>query len=200
MGNRNDLRVKRTELYIKNAFLHLLNEQPFEKIQVNDIAQRAMINRSTFYLHYRDKYDLLEQLKEQLIQDIASFTASLTRDMVIVCQQEHTPLPHLLALLSYVETLPAFFRLAADSDSSFYSRMGQITQEKFIAIFPELQQNALPSAYGNALLTSLLRCVIDQWISRDMKESKEQIALLLTRILLADKAILNDISSSDPQT
>ena len=193
MGNHSDLRVKRTELYIKNAFLHLLSEQSFEKIQVNDIAQRAMINRSTFYLHYRDKYDLLEQLKEQLIQDIAGYTDSLNRDMVFVCRQEHTPLPHLLALLSYVETFPAFFQLAADSDPSFYRRIGQITQQKLSQLFPELQPNVLPPAYSEALLTSLLHCVIGQWITRDLAESKEQVALLMTRILLADKPISGDM-------
>lgn len=198
MENRCDLRIQRTELFIKNAFLHLLEEQPFEKIQVNDIARRAMINRSTFYLHYRDKYDLLNQLKAQLIQEIAGFTDALTRDIVIVCRQTHTPLPHLLALLSYVEDLPAFFRLVADRDPSFYHRIGQLTQQKVLFLFPELQQGALPEEYGEAILTSLLRCVIEQWISRDLKESKEQVALLLTRILLANKPALGIITSPPP--
>ncbi|MBQ0037168.1 MAG: TetR family transcriptional regulator [Clostridiales bacterium] len=199
MGNQHDLRVQRTELFIKNAFLHLLDEQPFEKIQVNDIAQRAMINRSTFYLHYRDKYDLLEQLKAQMIRDIGGFTDSLTREMVLVCRQEHTPLPHLLALLAYVETLPAFFRLVADNDPSFYRRIGQPAQQKIAELFPELQNDALPPAYGEAILTSLLRCVIEQWISRDLKEPKEDVALLLTQIILADKLALYQLSSAAPQ-
>ncbi|MEF2965636.1 helix-turn-helix domain-containing protein [Paenibacillus sp. M1] len=44
----------------------LLADNSFDKITVRDIVQKAGISRSTFYLHFKDKLDLLEQLTEQI--------------------------------------------------------------------------------------------------------------------------------------
>ena len=53
-----DLRIKRTQKSIKNAFYELIEEKGFDHISVKDITERAMISRNTFYLHYNDKFDL----------------------------------------------------------------------------------------------------------------------------------------------
>jgi len=55
-----DLRVRRTRMMIEKAFLELLMEQGFQSITVQDIADRAMVNRATFYDHFTDKYELFE--------------------------------------------------------------------------------------------------------------------------------------------
>ena len=53
-----DLRVKRSRKNLIDALLALMQEQPFQKITVQDITEQAMVNRSTFYAHFKDKYDL----------------------------------------------------------------------------------------------------------------------------------------------
>lgn len=58
----NDLRYIKTENAIKEAFFDLLADDSFEKITVKDITEKAMINRNTFYLHYRDKFDLINSI------------------------------------------------------------------------------------------------------------------------------------------
>ena len=55
-----DLRIKRTQKSIKNAFYELIEEKGFDHISVKDITERAMISRNTFYLHYNDKFDFRE--------------------------------------------------------------------------------------------------------------------------------------------
>ena len=55
-----DLRVRRTRLMLTNAFMELLKEQTFQSITVQDIADRAMVNRATFYDHFTDKIALFE--------------------------------------------------------------------------------------------------------------------------------------------
>lgn len=59
MENSTDLRVRRTKKMVGEAFIELMQEKGFDEITVKDIADRAFINRNTFYLHYRDKNDLL---------------------------------------------------------------------------------------------------------------------------------------------
>ena len=53
-----DLRIEKTEKGIKNAFIELRSKKPLEKITVRELCEIARINKSTFYSHYKDIYDL----------------------------------------------------------------------------------------------------------------------------------------------
>jgi AcrR family transcriptional regulator len=55
-----DLRVRRTRHLVQQAFWELMMEKSFLSITVQDISERAMVNRATFYDHFVDKYALLE--------------------------------------------------------------------------------------------------------------------------------------------
>ena len=62
------LQYARTDRDINEAFLKLLQVKAFEKITVGDIIAEAMVNRSTFYQHYQDKYAVLETLQKQYLE------------------------------------------------------------------------------------------------------------------------------------
>jgi AcrR family transcriptional regulator len=55
-----DLRIRRTRLLLQQAFTQLMTEKQFQSITVQEITDRAMVHRATFYDHFVDKYDLLE--------------------------------------------------------------------------------------------------------------------------------------------
>ncbi len=67
-----DLRVRRTKKLLIEALMSLLQEMAFEKISVNDICERAMVHRATFYNHFSDKADLfnyaLDELEEEMFE------------------------------------------------------------------------------------------------------------------------------------
>ena len=68
-----DLRVKRTHHLLRQALMELMPEKGFQAITVQDIADRAMINRATFYEHFSDKYALLEySLRDLFSKTLAS--------------------------------------------------------------------------------------------------------------------------------
>ncbi|MEC0724665.1 TetR/AcrR family transcriptional regulator [Bacillus spizizenii] len=73
MEARKDLRVIKTNINIRNTFIKLLNEKDFNSITVQNILDRALINRTTFYKHYRDKYDLAEKITNDFLEDFKSF-------------------------------------------------------------------------------------------------------------------------------
>ena len=66
-----DLRTRRTRLALRDALLDLIQTKGFDAIVVQDLADRAMINRVTFYKHYRDKYDLLEHTMQDLLAELS---------------------------------------------------------------------------------------------------------------------------------
>ncbi|PQP81317.1 TetR family transcriptional regulator [Paenibacillus sp. PCH8] len=65
-----DPRILRTRKLIRDAFVDLLQEMDIEKLSVNRIAERATINRVTFYLHYRDITDMMEKMADEMIEHI----------------------------------------------------------------------------------------------------------------------------------
>ncbi len=71
---KEDLRIRKTKASLYKSLLQLMEDTPFEEIKVNRICQLSMINRSTFYDHFNDKYELLasliEDLKTELIEHI----------------------------------------------------------------------------------------------------------------------------------
>ena len=65
MKEKTDLRIIKTKKILFDALLKLMKKKNFEKIKIADICEEALINRSTFYAHYEDKYELLMALFEE---------------------------------------------------------------------------------------------------------------------------------------
>ena len=65
-----DLRVEKTIKSIFNTFLEMRAKNPLEKISVTELSEKAMINKATFYLHFKDIYDLSDCLESELVNSI----------------------------------------------------------------------------------------------------------------------------------
>ena len=62
-------RGKQAKARIRQAFTKLLREKPIQRIAVKELCQEAGVNRSTFYAHYQDIYDLLTKIEEDMLED-----------------------------------------------------------------------------------------------------------------------------------
>ena len=103
-----DPRIKRTRQLLQQALLDLMGETSFEAITVKEIAERATLNRVTFYAHFQDKYALLEytvrqmirqQLRGQVPEGAPYNPQNLSRLVLTVCEflaemERHCPPPH----------------------------------------------------------------------------------------------------------
>lgn len=67
---KTDPRVLRTRALLRNALMDLIPEKGYDAITVKDIAERATLNRATFYLHYRDKDDLLYHGMREVLDEL----------------------------------------------------------------------------------------------------------------------------------
>ncbi|MDT3982384.1 TetR family transcriptional regulator, partial [Staphylococcus ureilyticus] len=68
--NIKDLRVVKTRASINNAFMTLFFEKDFDTISIKEITEYAQVGRKTFYLHYIDKYDLLDQVVSEKLTEL----------------------------------------------------------------------------------------------------------------------------------
>ncbi|MBN2959537.1 MAG: TetR/AcrR family transcriptional regulator [Streptococcus gordonii] len=64
---------RETEKRIEISLLQLMKEQTFETISIRQLIDLAEVNRSTFYRHYLDKYDLLEKIENRLLDDLQAY-------------------------------------------------------------------------------------------------------------------------------
>ena len=108
--NKNQSSVKTKEA-IRKAFGELVKEKGgLEKITVTELVKRANINRSTFYLHYGDIYDIVAEIEGSLMQEIlADFGA--TRESLFQCLEK---------LLDIVHSNETLYRQVLTTDSPVY--------------------------------------------------------------------------------
>lgn len=187
MNKKDDLRIRKTKLSIKNALYALLKEKPFEEISVIDITKKAMINRSTFYLHYKDKESLIQSLSEEMFEEIEVYSSLITKENLDRSKKYHTPFPHIVPILTYIKENPDFFKLIILSSykHTFYLNLANRLSEKAIPLFSEIKPDKLVLNYGPSILINVISCILTKWIKNDMKESPEEIAKLITKIVLA---------------
>lgn len=96
MARQEDLRTIRTRMRIKKAFAELISKKDLQHITVKELALKAKINRGTFYLHYADVYDIIEQTKIELEQTLAETLQTIN------CKLD-SPMPLLDTLYQLVE-------------------------------------------------------------------------------------------------
>ena len=73
-----DSRVRRTKRLLRQGLTELLKEKSIKKITVRELSERVDINRGTFYLHYKDIYDLVEQIEQELFDEYEGIVQNYT--------------------------------------------------------------------------------------------------------------------------
>ena len=69
MARKMDRRVQRTRKLLRDALMNLIMEDGYDAISIQDITEKANLGRATFYLHFKDKDELLLDVMEQFIDD-----------------------------------------------------------------------------------------------------------------------------------
>lgn len=163
-----------TKKDIKQALTLLLAEKNLEDISISQLTKKAGINRSTFYLHYLDKTDLLEQLKEE----------TLAQTHQLLEQSRSQPRVALVQILSLLyQDLPFFAEIARHGQFSFRESIADFILE-IIHDQPEARRliretYALPEKFALEFFTAGLVGVITKWISEGGRESPEELTDLL---------------------
>lgn len=110
-----DKRIIKTKKAITTAFMELSLEKDMRKITVSDIAERAVINRSTFYLHYNDTKDVLDDIERDISETV--YTCLSKFDTGNVFSSTYDMLVNLTGIL---DANPAFKNFMLHSTSSAY--------------------------------------------------------------------------------
>ena len=122
-----DRRVRKTKRQLRLALMQLMSEKNVKDISVRELAAIADINRGTFYIHYKDVYDLLSQLEEEMAQGL-----------IKVCRAHHaeessgSTFPYLSDLYVFIKENADLCRvlLGANGDKAYTDRICKILRDE----------------------------------------------------------------------
>ncbi len=173
-----DRRVKYTKNVLKETLIELMAKHHISKISVKKICEIADINRSTFYAHYDNQYDLLNQIERETIQDIHAFIAKET-------SQQDSLHTMLYLILEYAAQNAELLRILLNerSDSSLRKEIIRMVQEMGLVesrITYKLDQQLIEYI----LLFSINGClsILISWIENGMVETVDELADLLFKL------------------
>lgn len=168
-----DPRILRTRQLIKDAFVELLEEMDLQKITVNRLAERATINRVTFYLHYRDIPDMLEKMADDMIEDISTIFSNKTTDQT---SSDEISWKIVENLLEHIAEHSNFYKnlLASKKVPIFRERLTMFLRERIVT---KIEENGRSSHILTEIVkediliwyeTSALIGTIVSWLQNDM--------------------------------
>ncbi len=191
-----DLRVQRTRNLIVEALIDLTIQKGFAALTVQDIVKRAGINRTTFYRHYQDKFDLLDQYIEAVyaLPDNAPDSGSPAADDAPV----ENMVQGLARLLDHVGRHAKFFRvmLGKNGDPAFADKVRQYIQKRLRLSLPaELLTDENSTDLYMSYVSSGAVGMLSWWLEREMPYSPEQLAAISFRFIVAGLATLKQTTS-----
>ena len=180
-------RKTQTKTIIKQVFTKLLLEKGINSLTVSDITRESNINRGTFYLHYVDKYDLLEQLENEIINNL---TIILLKDSGGNPNDplELIPYSSILNALYYVkEDFEFIMALVGNGgDPAFIEKFKDVIKKLIESKVNQstslnLSMKGLPNDYANEILLSSIISIISLWIKKGGIESPEDVAKIISQ-------------------
>lgn len=159
---------------IRQAFILLLYKNNLNDISVSQLTKKAGINRSTFYLHYIDKEDFLQQLKEETMQDIAE----------ILERKRGNPKKALEEVLTYfAEDISLFSQIAQKHDFSFAdnvrSFINGVIEDTPSSVPIIVETFNMPEQYAINMFVLGLIGVITEWIINGAQESPQELTKII---------------------
>jgi len=183
-----DPRVVRSRQQLREALVALIEEKGFDALTVQDITDRAELNRATFYLHYRDKQDLLENSLRDAIDELMTDIGAITDEQGQLVSDE-SPRP-IRAVFEHVAQHAQFYRvmLSAEGVPAFSAGvrdyMAEVTLRWLSALQPHPRQSRVPLEIVASSLSWSLLGVLIWWLENDRPHPSdymaEQFRLLIT--------------------
>ena len=192
MDNRKvDRRILRTRQALRGALLELVKEKSFESISVEEITERANLGRATFYLHYKDKEDLLlEEFREiarnrvQVLSEIPVLIWKSNQGQIELVNDQDPVMP-LLLIFQHASQNADLYRILLRGESSkrIVGQIREIIVESINEIIrtrkqtpspampPEVPVEMLAAYFSGALIGTL-----NWWLEQSEPMSPEDMA------------------------
>lgn len=190
MNDKMDLRIQKTYLGLHNAFTELLEEKRFEDFSVNELCDRAMIRRATFYKHFADKYEyytfylkeVCATFQDQLPPDVTadevnSYFLHMCRELLRFVRKHERMIKNCLGS----NMLPVLLHILLEQIRDDLFSVLQRTKDTHK--MSDTQMEGMSSFYAGGVLSTLFR-ILECGITIDEDAFVEVISNLLFKEVL----------------
>ena len=170
-----DRRVRKTRTQLRKCLSILLETKKIQNITVKELAQMADINRGTFYLHYKDVYDLLDHIQKDLLRDFENILTTIAPDT-----DNLVPFIEALFLFIYRNKDMSKIFLHEDLEASFSSELRSKLQ---ICVFNNykafIKQKNMPyfELYYDFIISGTIGLLV-RWVDSEFQMSPHELAVL----------------------
>lgn len=166
MNTVNNKRRQASQEKIKRVFVELLQSKELAQITVSDICKRTGLNRSTFYANYTDIYDLADQLRDSMEQEVARLYA-----------EENSSKYHAdswLRLFHHIRENPVFYKTYFKLG---YDQAHSVNISELCAAYPVFSEATME--YHVEFFKAGFNAMVKKWLSSDCRESPEEMSEIL---------------------
>ena len=181
-----DQRIRLTKKLLKESLIEMLKTESIYRISIRELCQKAGINRSTFYKHYENQFDLLSEMEQDLMDNIG---------VALTDQVEHSR-NALVQILSYLESDIEFSRMLFNSnvDPNFPKKLFSMKKisDALGILTADMDKNEA-EYYTRFVLFGAYE-IIHTWLNKDKRESLEWISSMLLKFILeSQKSLAKDM-------
>ena len=180
---------RRTKQLIQESFMQILEDKSFESITVGDITKKAEINRGTFYLHYKDKYDLLDKIEQQLFEDLGNRIDELQTNYSATDTFEKGQEQLAAALFRSIKMHSPMLKILLNNHGragfhirfrDAFSEKVRVNLEKNISFYAHLN---VPMEYFLSFITSAFLGLIEQWVLNGLDKTPQEMTTIYIEII-----------------
>lgn len=190
-SEKNDLRIRNTKKRLRQTFAQLMSEKPIQNITVAELCLRAEINRSTFYAHYSDIFDLQKKLENEIFME---FQMTLTQvDLAENFSADKVPI-FMVTMFDFLKRnadMCAVF-LGPHSDRQFVTNLLDIAKETTMDQYGKIFKKA--STHQLELFYTFIAygCIglLEYWMRNGFAESVEEMAQLSNLMIMQGASFL----------
>lgn len=188
---KTDQRTRLTRMLIRQSLTTLLHQKPIQSISIRELCELAGINRGTFYAHYEDIYDLLDQIEQEMLVDFQKALAPLLEHS----DKEITPLKITAGIFECTRENADLCSviLGPNGDKKFAGQLLDIGREKCLECYTRFFPNATPQKieYFYTFVSAGCIGLLEKWINDGMTLSSTELAQIAESIMLSGIQFLN---------
>lgn len=185
---KEDLRTKRTRKMILEAFINLVEEKGYEHVTVSDIANQAMINRATFYAHFKDKQDVYDYIFKEALEQFMNVLAPVQLGRTNQLQL-HAIEQIITHIFEKIQENRVFFKtvLNAHGNEQLRKQISQILRSTYANIFDQVEIREkdfiVPIDFIIEYMSSTFMSSLHWWINQEISFSPKQMAQLIIKLV-----------------